>query len=302
MKTVLVITSSQDSIMDYIVAIYSKKCFFFRLDLDRMCDYSFQLNGNGWSIDNYREFITDKTVNAIYYRKPSFPDFRKYDGFCQDLMKKDIEVLIRGITDAFDGNCLSKPYIIEKAENKIYQMYLAEKYEMAMPDCLIANNRRCIERFCINKKSAVKSLVVGRDSFSKYTKEQTSNFFNYNNCLDGLEVSPVYFQEYIEKDYMVTANFIGKKAYVARIDIEVGSNKKVNEQKWRYSNMYLPKKVGERCLNFMKELGIEFGAFDFIVKNGTYYFLEFKPDAQWLGFENELGWDLSAELVEYLCS
>ncbi|MHC1723938.1 MAG: hypothetical protein AB9836_12130 [Aminipila sp.] len=285
MKTVLVITSSHDILVDYIIAIYSQKCIFFRLDLDRMCDYNLQLNEYGWSIDNYREFVTDKTIDAIYYRKPIFPNFRKYDGYCQDLMKKDIEILIRGIANAFEGKCLSRPHIIECAENKVYQMYLAKKIGFSMPESLITNSPRCMDRFCAGKKCTAKSLSVG------------------NKPLGDLEVSPAYFQQDIVKDYEVIVNFICDKSYVVRVDIEHNKIKKGIVEKYiKYTHMRLPDIIEEKCLNYMKAVNLQFCSFDFIVKNGEYYFLEVNPNAQWLGLENELGWDLSAEIIDYLCS
>lgn len=286
MKTVLVITSSNDSIVDYIIAIYSQKCYFFRLDLDRMCDYNFQLNQYGWIIDNYKEFVTDQTVDAIYYRKPVFPNFRKYDGYCQDLMKEDIDILIRGIANAFEGKCISRPHIMECAENKVYQMYIAKKIGFNMPDSLITNCIRSMNRFCKEKSCMVKTLSVGR----KETKP-----------LETLEVSPAYFQQSIIKDYGVIANFICQKPYVARMDIVSGENKGLKEDYIQYSHMNLPDQINEKCLAYMKELNLQLGTFNFIVKDGEYYFIEVNPNAQWLKLEHEFGWDLSAEIIEYLC-
>lgn len=300
MKTVLVITSSQDSLVDYIIAIYSQKCFFFRLDLDRMCDYNFQLNQYGWSIDNYKEFITDKTIDAIYYTKPNFPNFIKYDRCCQDLMKKDIELLIRGIANAFEGKCLSRPHIIECAENKVYQMYLAKKIGFNMPESLITNSSRCMDKFCAGKRCIIKPLSVGKRVF--FSNERTSkNNASYTKPLDGLEVSPAYFQKSIMGDYEVIANFICEKSYVVRMDIITKKNKGIEEKHIKYSHTSLPKEIEEKCLSYMKALNLQFGGFDFIVQNGEYYFLEVNPNAQWLGLENELGWDLSAEIIKYLC-
>lgn len=287
MKTVLIITSSQDSIVDYIIAIYSQKCYFFRLDLDRMCDYNFQLNQYGWSLDNYKEFVTDQTVDAIYYRKPIFPNFRKYDGYCQDLMKKDIDILIKGIANVFEGKCLSRPHIIECAENKVYQMYIAKKIGFNMPDSLITNSIRSMDGFCKEKNYVVKTLSVGE----RETKP-----------LETLEASPAYFQQFIKEDYKVIANFICQKPYVARMEIVNKRNKKKEENCIQYSHMNLPHLIEEKCLAYMKELNLQFATFNFIVENKEYYFIEVNPNGHWLKLENELGWDLSAEIIEYLCS
>lgn len=302
MKKILVITSSHDSIVDYIVAIYSQKCLFFRLDLDRLHDYNFQLNQYGWSIDNYRELVTDRSVDAIYYRKPEFPYFRKYDRWFQDLMKRDIDAIIKGITNSFAGKCLNKPYITEIAENNVYQMYLAHKVGFLIPESLITNSPRCMDKFCSGIRRILKPLLVDKVSFSSYEGSSRNNIIEYTKPFEGLEVSPAYLQRFIKKDYDVIATFICEKSYVVRIDVENKENIKAKKNNIKCSSMVLPKEIEEKCLAFMKEVNLEFGAFKFILKNGEYYFLEMNTNFQWLWLENEFGWDLSAEIVEYLCS
>lgn len=298
MKSILVITSSKDSIADYIMAIYAQKCLFFRFDLDRISDYNFQLNQYGWSIDNYKEFITDKSIDAIYYRKPIFPNYIKYSDSFQSSMRKDIDLIIKGITNAFEGKCLNKPEMIERAENKVYQMYLAQKIGFRTTESLITNSLRSFDKFYQEENSLIHSpLSVDRVDFSNYIGGRFYSLINSIGQFEGLEIKPIYFEKKIEEDYRVIANFISKKSYVARLDIEYSDGKNI-----KVSSLVLPKEIEEKCITFMEQLGLEFITFSFIVKNDKYYFLEISPNAQWLWLENEFGWGLSHKIVEYLCS
>ncbi len=301
MKTVLVITSSYDNVVDYLTTIYGDRCFFFRLDVDRLGDYSFQVNQYGWSIDNYRNFVTDQSVYSIYYRKPSFPNFRKYDSHSQQLMKKDIVGLIKGIVGTFEGKCLTKPYILEHAENKVYQMYLARKSGFMMPDSLVTNNSRCIRSFCEGKKSFIKPLGMGKVSFSGYSYAKKANLIEYKEPIVGLEISPTYFQHAKQKDYEVKATYICGKYYTVRVDVDRTKKMGLNEEVLSYSTMSLPNEVVEKCNLFMKNMNLRLGTFHFLVREEEFYFLDINPNGNWLRLENEFGWNLSADIIDYLC-
>lgn len=300
MKTVLIVTSSYDSIVDYLTSVYSGKCFFFRLDVDRLGDYNFQLNQYGWSLDNYREFVTNETVNSIYYRKPSFPNFKKYDGYSQSLMKKDVGTLIKGIVSSFNGPCLDNPQTLEFAENKVCQMYLAKRVGFAMPENFITNNKRGISRFCENKRCVIKPLTADKISFSGYNHAKMTQLDEYTGPIEGLEVSPAYFQQLIEKDYEVKVYYICGRFYACKSETVKNERCRFDEETVTYSDIVLPEGVKYKCNDFMEALGLKFGTLHFIVKDKEYYFLEINPNSDWIRPENEFGWSLSKDIIDYL--
>lgn len=293
MKTVLVITSSKDRIADYMVSIYSQRCIFFRLDLDRICDYEIQINQYGWSIGNYREFVTDETIDAIYYSNPIYPDYRKYSLSFQESMKKDIDVIVKAITNDFSGKCLNRPELMERIENKIFQIYLAQKNHFIMPELLITNSTSCADKFCREDFIVEAPLRNFQNDLSDYIGKK---YYESNN-LEGVELRPIYIEKEIVGDFQVISNFICENSYSAKIN-----KKSINNQtnkKFEVSNIILPNYIEEKCLNFMKDTRLIFGTFNFIVKKDEYYFLEFNANAQWLWLENELEWDLSSKIIDY---
>jgi len=50
----------------------------------------------------------------------------------------------------------------------------------------------------------------------------------------------------------------------------------------------------------MEELGLKFGAFDFIVNNGEYFFLEVNSNGQWGWLEKTLRLSISDAIIDFL--
>ena len=65
-KVVLIITSSIDETVDYIIEKY-KNVSFFRLNVDFIGKYRFKINEYGWQITEDNRTITNKSVYSIYY-------------------------------------------------------------------------------------------------------------------------------------------------------------------------------------------------------------------------------------------
>ncbi len=129
MRRILIITSSFDKTVDYIINKFSN-INFIRLNVD-------ELEKNQISITNFPEFrvsIKNETfkianlfesIFSIYYRKLFLPDLNKYDANYHTYMQKEIYSFITGLVDSFNGKILTTPSILRKVENKIYQLKIA---------------------------------------------------------------------------------------------------------------------------------------------------------------------------------
>lgn len=135
-KYVLIISSSFDQTVTYIIKQYSLVSFF-RFNVDLLNDYKVNITNQGWSISYHDEYITNNDIHSIYYRKPTFPDLNEYDVSYHAMIHKDIITMINGIVDAFPGTVLTKPYILRLTENKVYQLLYAEKHGFIIPSSYI---------------------------------------------------------------------------------------------------------------------------------------------------------------------
>lgn len=140
LKKILIITSSVDETVSYIMKKYSEIVDFFRVDVDKFSEYRFCIGNSGWSISDKYSTIDSESIYSIYYRKPMLPDLRMYDSQYHLLIQRDIISIINGIVDSFPGGVITKPSILRKTENKVYQMIYASKYGWSIPKSYIGND------------------------------------------------------------------------------------------------------------------------------------------------------------------
>ncbi|MEM6602917.1 MAG: hypothetical protein AAF621_02605, partial [Pseudomonadota bacterium] len=124
--------------------------------------------------------------------------------------------------------------------------------------------------------------------------------FYINKDDTALKYSPVYFQNFIKKNYEVRLTIVDKKYFPVKIMSrdEVDWRKFGNDVK--YSNCDIPEEILEKCMTFMQFFSMKFGCFDFIIQNECWYFLEMNANGQWLWLEKELGLDISKAIIDFL--
>ncbi|ELC8362426.1 MvdC/MvdD family ATP grasp protein [Clostridium perfringens] len=299
MKKILIITSSVDYTVDYIIRKYNKKYIFYRVNIDMFDRYEFNVSyDNGFSISNKRWNIKESEIDAIYYRKPMLPDLTCYEECYRKMISQDIISYVNGFVDSFNGKVLSKPSILRKSENKVYQMKLAREVGFKFPMSSIGTNVLEINSI-IMKGAVIKPLTTG-----KIINEDTCELIQTSmieNCIDEeISLTPLYLQEYINKSYEVRVTIINKKVFGVKIDAYNRVDWRIQQNKNKYSVIDIPKEIKAKCFKIMDLMNLEFGAFDFIVDNNKFIFLEINPNGQWLWLEKELGLNISKEIMHYL--
>jgi len=295
---ILILTSSFDKTVDYIIKKFDKSNFI-RVNIDELNNYQISVtNINGFQINLETKFLKIENlfeqVTSIYYRKLFLPSLDEYESKYHTYMQKEIYSFISGLVDSFDGKVLTTPSILRKVENKIYQLKNATDLEFLLPKSLISNDYEKANNFNIEKIIA-KPLSTG-----KLTSSTVSNSNIVNDNINNISLSPTYFQTYIPKDYELRVTVIEDIFYCVKII----ANDKIDWRKNAEDNIYelidTPKIIKSQCKLFMETCNIKFGAFDYIVYNNQYYFLECNPNGQWLWLELKLGLDISTSLVRFL--
>lgn len=301
-ENILVITSSIDQTVDYVIFKYSHLANFFRVNVDQFDQYLFYIcNDHEWSIRNasWDKEMFKNSFHSIYYRKPQFPELNEFEPEYRGMICHDILTIINGITDSFEGITLTKPNTLRKCENKVYQLLYAQKNDFILPNSLIGN---CIkdanERIC-ESKAIIKPLTLGKIYRKNQCEIYQTSYFDRHD--DDISLTPIYIQEYVEKAYEVRLTIINDICFGVKIISE-------NQLDWRkgydqnqYSTIEAPSKIINNCKKMLLDFNIKFGAFDFIVdRKGNWIFLEVNPNGQWLWLERALDLNISAEIVSYL--
>lgn len=299
MEKILIITSSIDNTVDYIMNKYKKVAEFYRLDVDMFPKYEVILGGSKqWMISCNEWSLEKKELHSIYYRKPRLPNLNEYSNAYKGMIAKDIISLINGIVDDFQGRVLTKPYILRKTENKAFQLLYAEKKGLFIPKSFIGNSNRCAKDH-LNKKSIIKPLTTGKITVGDVVELYHTNYLGVLN--EDISLTPIYFQEYINKQYEVRMTYINGYFFTVRIDSEDKLDWRKNYSGLKYRVIDCPLKISVQCKELLREFELNYGAFDFIVdKNDRWCFLEVNPNGQWLWLEYELKIPISEKIIGYL--
>lgn len=302
LKKVLVITNTIDLTSDYLINKFYDKIQFFRFNTDRFFDYNIEITQNGTIIE-YKDkslAINTSSCHALYYRKITLPDLADYEIKYRYLMQREMLSVIDGIAETTGKIALTRPSILRRADNKIVQLKEAKKAGFNLPQSLITNSDSAASKFCIENKSIIKPVSVGKIVGREEVGIIQTNMVDNNIEIQGLSSSPAYFQSYEAKEYEIRLTILQGQLFGVRID----STDKVDWRKenavLHYRKVQIPQEIASKCLTIMKKLNLDFAAFDFIVRDGLYIFLEFNANGQWLWLEEELKLNISESIIEYL--
>lgn len=126
--------------------------------------------------------------------------------------------------------------------------------------------------------------------------------------LTGAYMSPTIFQPLIQKRVDVRATFVGEELFVAEIDSQTDAAAMVD---WRrtanpslpHRRARLPSEVELASRRLMKELGLIFGALDFIrTPDDRWIFLEVNPNGQWLWLDDMLEFGITDAVADWLAA
>ncbi len=300
-KYILVITSSIDITVDYIIKKFDS-LLFFRLNIDELSNYSINVGIKelAWTIENLTTKVKISKIDtlSIYYRKPIFPDLSEYNPCYHSMIEKDIIALITGITDSFDGKVLSKPSLLRLAENKVNQLLFATEHNFHIPNSFIGNSNDSQKEYS-NVTSIIKPITTGKVYTEENCELYQTNYFKYDN--DDIKLTPIYLQNYISKQFEVRITIINNFFFPVRIDTIDKLDWRKDYENHKYSLVELPEKVKHECKMMLANYNLVFGAFDYIVTpNNNWVFLELNPNGQWLWLEEALNLDISNKIIEYL--
>ena len=297
-RNILIITSSVDETATYIMKKYSAKANFFRMDVDRFDLYEVNIENGRWMIKSCNFQLSSDEVYSIYYRKPMLPDLSAFHPQYHGMIQRDIISIINGIVDSFHGKVLTRPSILRKTENKIFQLLYASENDWLIPQSYIGNCKEKTTEFR-ETPSIIKPLTTGK-TYGKGEWElyQTSIF---KGISEEIGLTPVYLQSYIPKQFEVRITIIEQNVYPVRIDTENKVDWRADYQNHKYTVINCPDYIVEKCCKMMKDYELQFGAFDFVVTpENEWVFLEVNPNGQWLWLEQSLNLDISKKITEYL--
>lgn len=126
---------------------------------------------------------------------------------------------------------ITKPSILRKTENKVYQMIYASKYGWSIPKSYIGNDEKKGNEYT-QLTSIIKPLTTGKTYGKNGWELYQTNIFK--GIKEDISLTPIYLQQYIRKQYEVRITIIAREVYAVRIDTKNKIDWRLDYQNHRY--------------------------------------------------------------------
>jgi len=310
-STVLVITNEEDLHASAVIAHLNemgKKVF--RLNTENLLTgqtVSLKQSETGESLKicdqaNGRS-IRGEDIGVVYFRRPAPPEVPSLWGDntqANEVVASEARWFLRWLYAYLHDRpwFSANPSIIDHASCKPLQVKLARSLGMRIPDTYYGNNASEILSMALDSSLVVKAIrETGFEA-----NEVFHAFYTAEVDREQLKESPEllsgslnFLQQKFEKDHELRVTWVDGHCYAAQIHSQTGPEtakldwRRVNWQDLDYSVAILPPTLEQQMSAYCQALGLNYGAFDFIVtKDGEYVFLECNSNGQWLWIDEKL--------------
>ncbi|WP_411679671.1 MvdC/MvdD family ATP grasp protein [Clostridium thailandense] len=319
MKTILILTNKEDVTVDFVVReLQRRKISYYRLNTEDIPDkisVNFDLNNNMFELNDKVKDININLLNfdSVYYRRPLLNELNYIEKInLQEVnyLRSELGFILEGIYKILRNKYwLNNVYNIREAENKIYQLQVAQEIGFKIPMSVISNQNEEVNKVIedCNNDCIIKPIKSGNMKDKNCpkavftTKLDKSKFNNINQ----IESFPLFIQNNIHKQFDLRITVIGEYVFAAQIHSQ---NNRDSEIDWRrgrkileHKNHELPVKIRKMCIELTQKMNLNYSAIDMVLdKDGNYVFLEINPNGQWAWIEKRLGFPLSEKIVDLL--
>jgi len=198
------------------------------------------------------------------------------------------ERVLIGLLDSLQVFQLDPYWSKARADNKPYQLQVAQALGLDVPATIISNDARAVREFARRRGRVITKMLVqprrtepGEDGAPiVFTTAMTDDDLAE---LDGLDLCPMIFQERVENQRDVRATIVGRRIFCAAIE---GAGRSGGDLDWRrhafardeapqWLPYELPRAISDRLLRLLDHFGLNYGAVDLIVRpDGRHVFLE----------------------------
>lgn len=316
---VLILTHSADyfTVDRVAAALIRRGATPFRLDTD-LFPTRVQLSAESTTDDvchtilRGRKRLAVTQVRAVWARKiwcPRLDD--DLDARFRDLCLNESRAALDGFLDGLhQARWVNHPAREREAENKLFQLRIAQAAGLTIPHTLMTNDPRQARRlFREVKGQLVAKLLLpvsmsmsGASSFVYTSRVTRSDLAD----LGRLRHSPMVFQELIPKYRELRVAVVGDRLFAGSIQAGESARGQVDwrlaapaEVSWQPAD--IPREVARKLAVLMSRLGLVYGAIDLIeTPTGEWVFLEVNPSGEWGMLERDLGYPISEALADAL--
>lgn len=309
---ILCITHSQDfyTIDLFFQYLSSQNIPYFRLNSDQLNHVQkISVNQNSFEItDESGKTIHSDEIKGVWHRKAwriTVPE--ELDQEYERIFLNEYGHLRYNLITTLENIPWINPYEKEKKidGNKMYQLKIAERNNLTIPQTLFSNDEEKIigffHQYCSGKAIAklhgvTRKTMNGENMMSTMIIEEETL-----EHLSDLAYCPMIFQPYIEKEYELRIMYVDGAFFTGKINNSTNADWRISDENYFWSAYQLPDPIKMNLTSMMKEMGLYMGAIDMIKgQDGKYYFLEVNPQGEWGMLQKELGFPIAERIADNL--
>jgi hypothetical protein len=222
------------------------------------------------------DFLVGST-STIWWRRPGWPEVGDLDSEEADFIQSEIHVILEGTLLACAARWVDDPLVVQKAENKLFQLAAIRRCSILVPNSIVTNSVSRATKFASGRSILAKTVSVG-EGIAPFADEVPTDL------LEKVRAAPVLLQERIEAVADLRIVTVGKRAFTWS-----RRRKQDDPVDWRRhdpegSDFQLTSQRGaeDQALRVARALGLTHSAQDWLQTSDDFVFLEANPGGQWL--------------------
>jgi len=257
----------------------------FRFNLDLWHDYLIEINRHRVAITNPTGRVVElRDIAKFLWRKPltnqqlypdrTFPQERIFE-------ENELAYSMREVWNAMylSGRAVLIDPLSDTIAGKLVQAQIASRY-FPVPDWSVLSGK--VARCETGLQQVAKSLTSHRTG-------DCSVLFTTRVVPEQLSPrSPWFLQSYVLAEHDITIVFVRDALFafaLARVDfpsdIVDWRRARILAPAQHWVSHELPQDVAAAVRRFMGDMSLHYGRLDFLLADGTYYFLEVNPNGEW---------------------
>lgn len=224
---ILIITHKEDYTADYIInKLNNKKIAYFRLNCEDIPKYNFSIDSSlNFNINGIDKF------ESVWFRRTKLSDFKHFSLEEQEFLLNEYDSFLKNLFSVISTDkCLSNPKNVYNAENKLLQLKYAKSIGFNIPETIISTSPNQIRDFYFshNEKIILKPFWNSKLFQNDKTKLLFTNLVDRKHIdnLENMEITPIIFQEYVEKKIEYRITVVENEIFIASVDSQKNTKQK----------------------------------------------------------------------------
>ncbi|CAN5676072.1 ATP-grasp ribosomal peptide maturase [soil metagenome] len=271
-------------------------------------DFSISDDLNRFQFEIENAFVDMMSFHSIWFRRPGALKSKSFfQPWIEQMMLVEARQALMGMLNSLPCLWVNYPAADSTATLKLFQLQVAKNVGLNLPETIVTNDPALAEEFFEKHAGeVVYKLVSEHSNFSLPSFEFPHGIptlplrENDLKHLEQVRHAPHLFQERVKKVSDVRVTVIGAKVFATHIESQQGTGKLDwrNDYSVPMTAWKLPDEVSEGCIQVLKALGLNYGAFDFCLdEEARYVFLEVNPAGQYLWVEQRTEQPLTMEMA-----